>query len=134
MRTEYHEVSGVSSAFYPEFQGVRRPKNVVGRPAPLSNLLFLPVSGHAILGVWRPGHLKNFWKIVEDGFNKEGTTKAQSHAVKIAIEKDSEGRDLSAEQQEFFKDSKIVDEECNLKVVYHGSMNDFTIFVIDKYT
>ena len=104
MRTEYHEVSGVSSAFYPEFQGVRRPKNVVGRPAPLSNLLFLPVSGHAILGVWRPGHLKNFWKIVEDGFNKEGTTKAQSHAAKIAIEKDSEGRLTTDNQQSSSED------------------------------
>lgn len=41
---------------------------------------------------------------------------------------DSQGRELTKEQQEFFKGSKIVDEEGNLRVVYHGSSEDFTIF------
>ena len=41
---------------------------------------------------------------------------------------DSQGRELTKEQQEYFKDSKVVDEEGNLRVVYHGSNEDFTIF------
>ena len=34
---------------------------------------------------------------------------------------DSEGRELSREQQEFFKDSKVRDENGNLLTVYHGT-------------
>ena len=41
---------------------------------------------------------------------------------------DSEGTVLSAEQQEFFKNSKVRDEEGNLLVVYHGTDDDFTVF------
>ena len=42
--------------------------------------------------------------------------------------KDSLGREISKEQQEYFKDSKIRDDNGNLKVIYHGTPNDFTIF------
>lgn len=42
--------------------------------------------------------------------------------------KDSEGRKLSAEQREFFKDSKVLDEDGNLRVVYHGTDANFTVF------
>lgn len=41
---------------------------------------------------------------------------------------DSEGNELTNEQQEYFKDSKIRDEDGNLLVVYHGSYEDFTVF------
>lgn len=42
---------------------------------------------------------------------------------------DSEGTKLSKEQQEYFKDSKAVDENGSLKIVYHGTRNaDFTVF------
>ena len=43
---------------------------------------------------------------------------------------DSIGRKLSKEQQNFFKDSQVRDENGNLKVMYHGTStrNDFTIF------
>lgn len=41
---------------------------------------------------------------------------------------DSEGRKLSKKQLEFFKDSKVVDENGNLLVVYHGTRSDFTVF------
>ena len=36
---------------------------------------------------------------------------------------DSDGRQLSKEQQEYFKDSKMRDENGNLKVMYHGSQD-----------
>ncbi|MGI6726192.1 MAG: hypothetical protein ACOX62_08385 [Christensenellales bacterium] len=42
--------------------------------------------------------------------------------------RDSAGRDLSPEQQEFFKDSQVRDEQGNLLVVYHGTPNNFTVF------
>lgn len=35
----------------------------------------------------------------------------------------SEGKELTKEQQEFFKDSKMRDENGNLKVMYHGSQD-----------
>lgn len=41
---------------------------------------------------------------------------------------DNKGRILSQKQQEFFKDSKIKDKDGNLKTMYHGSNNEFTIF------
>ena len=47
---------------------------------------------------------------------------------------DSDGRELSQGQQEFFKDSKMRDDDGNLKVMYHGTPNgDFTIFKDGTY-
>jgi hypothetical protein len=45
---------------------------------------------------------------------------------------DSTGRELSAEQREYFKDSKVRDEDGNLLVVYHGTDADFTVFDASK--
>lgn len=45
---------------------------------------------------------------------------------------DNKGRKLSKWQQEYFKDSKARDENGNLKVLYHGTPNDFTKFSYDK--
>ncbi len=42
---------------------------------------------------------------------------------------DSDGKQLSKGQQEYFKDSKVRDENGNLKVMYHGTPNgDFNVF------
>ena len=41
---------------------------------------------------------------------------------------DSEGRKLSEAQQEFFKDSKVRDEDGRLLTVYHGSDKEFFVF------
>ena len=49
--------------------------------------------------------------------------------VKFSL-KDSDGNELSPEQQEYFKNSKVVDKDGNLLVVYHGTNNEF--FVFDK--
>lgn len=43
-------------------------------------------------------------------------------------ETDNQGRKLSAEQQEFFKDSKVRDEDGNLQVMYHGTNGEFAKF------
>ena len=41
---------------------------------------------------------------------------------------DNQGRQLSAEQQDFFKDSKVRDVEGNLLRLYHQTENEFTVF------
>lgn len=41
---------------------------------------------------------------------------------------DNKGRELSKQQQEYFKDSKVRDENGDLKTMYHGSNNKFNIF------
>lgn len=46
--------------------------------------------------------------------------------------KDSEGKTLTPEQQEYFKDSKVRDAEGNLLRVYHASVEDFNVFDKDK--
>ena len=46
--------------------------------------------------------------------------------------KDNLGRSLSKQQQEYFKNSKVRDENGNLKEVYHGTPYDFNIFKYDK--
>ena len=43
--------------------------------------------------------------------------------------KDSEGKTLTEQQAEYFRDSKVRDSEGNLLVVYHGTMSgEFTVF------
>ena len=41
---------------------------------------------------------------------------------------DNQGRELSAEQAEYFKDSKVRDKDGNLLVMYRGGNEDFTVF------
>jgi hypothetical protein len=41
---------------------------------------------------------------------------------------DSEGNALSEQQQKYFANSQVTDENGNLLVVYHGSDSDFTVF------
>ncbi|MEG2001746.1 MAG: hypothetical protein RR107_01465, partial [Clostridia bacterium] len=45
---------------------------------------------------------------------------------------DSKGRTLTQEQAEFFKDSKVRDNEGNLLVVYHGTNKEFFTFEMSK--
>jgi hypothetical protein len=47
-------------------------------------------------------------------------------------ETDSKGNKLTEQQREYFKDSKIVDSEGRLMVVYHGSPSKFTVFSHSK--
>ena len=45
---------------------------------------------------------------------------------------DSNGNTLTAQQRSYFKESKIVDEDGNLRVVYHGSSENFNTFDVSK--
>lgn len=58
----------------------------------------------------------------------EGEVKGENGETRFSLKTDSEGRELTAEQAEFFKDSKVLDEDGRLRVVYHGSDQDFTVF------
>lgn len=59
--------------------------------------------------------------------NGEQDGARSSRKVKFSL-KDSDGNELSPEQQEYFKNSKVVDKDGNLLVVYHGSPSKFTEF------
>lgn len=53
----------------------------------------------------------------------------KNHKKKQYSDRDSDGNQLTKEQVEFFKDSKVRDENGNLMVVYHGTENyGFTVF------
>ena len=53
----------------------------------------------------------------------------QQENTKYSITEDSQGRQLSEQQQEFFKDSKVRDEDGRLLELYHGSKaRDVNIF------
>ena len=63
--------------------------------------------------------------------NTVAQDKEKSQEAKLSVgasERDSAGRELSAEQAEYFKDSKVRDKSGALKVVYHGSGAEFTEF------
>lgn len=62
---------------------------------------------------------------VERNAQERGGDRAERFSLKPT---DSQGRELTQEQLEFFKDSKVVDEDGNLLVVYHGTDADFTVF------
>lgn len=47
------------------------------------------------------------------------------------IAKDNQGRTLTRQQQEYFKNSKVRDDKGNLKTVYHGTDKKFTVFNYD---
>lgn len=57
---------------------------------------------------------------------------AGDNDVKYSLSEDSEGRKLSDNQSKYFKGSKVVDDNGDLKVVYHGSPASFNEFSL-KY-
>lgn len=60
-------------------------------------------------------------------------SKKSSGSEKFSLS-DSEGKQLTKEQSDYFKDSKVRDENGNLKVMYHGTPNgDFTVFKDGTY-
>lgn len=52
--------------------------------------------------------------------------------IRYSLSTDTQGRELTEEQKSYFKDSKIVDENGNLKVMYHGTEAEFNVFDIKK--
>lgn len=64
------------------------------------------------------------------GIHKENISSNKENVNKrYSLNVDSEGNELSDQQQEYFKDSKVRDENGNLMVMYHGTpYGDFTVF------
>lgn len=63
---------------------------------------------------------------------EKNTTNSGRELDNSSFSFDDKGRELTRSQQEYFKDSKARDENGNLKVLYHGTPNDFTKFSYDK--
>lgn len=62
----------------------------------------------------------------EEAYNK--ALKKSNSQFSLKKNTDNLGRELSAEQAEYFKDSKVRDKDGNLLVMYHQTEGDFTVF------
>lgn len=51
-----------------------------------------------------------------------------NNGTKFSLDVDSDGNKLTQQQAEYFKNSKIRDEDGNLLKVYHGTSESFTVF------
>lgn len=61
--------------------------------------------------------------------NTDNVSPTTDPDIRYSLSTDSDGNKLSAEQSEYFKESKAVDANGNLQRVYHGTRNaDFTVF------
>lgn len=65
--------------------------------------------------------------VSENGGNVKTKTR-----YSVEDETDSAGRELTMQQQEYFKDSKVRDEDGRLKSVYHATYDTFTVFDHNK--
>ena len=73
--------------------------------------------------------IKNITNIAPTSNDDIRYMKKPSTTVQIA--KDNQGRILTRQQQEYFKNSKVRDDKGNLKTVYHGTDKKFTVFNYD---
>lgn len=68
---------------------------------------------------------------VGDGIRSMGESVTQNGAevkTKFSLKEDSQGRELTEAQREYFQDSKVLDSDGQLKVMYRGGNGDFTVF------
>lgn len=70
-------------------------------------------------------------KTSADITSTEGVSQAKND-VKFSRSFDSNGRNLTEDQAEYFKGSKIRDAEGNLFALYHGTPNNFTVFDVSR--
>ena len=89
---------------------------------------------------------KLYWQNIKNNFENAYKQEYKNNEMastkyKVSdINTDNQGRELSKQQQEFFKDSKVRDEDGNLMVMYHGTESNvglpenerFTIFDRDR--
>lgn len=67
----------------------------------------------------------------ESASENGGNVKAKTR-YSVEDETDSAGRELTMQQREYFKDSKVRDEDGRLKSVYHATYDTFTVFDRNK--
>lgn len=61
-------------------------------------------------------------------YEEKKTTDGLEESSSFSMQKDNNGRTLSKEQQEYFKDSKVRDENGNLLEIYHKTGEEFNVF------
>ena len=71
-------------------------------------------------------------KTVSESVSKETIPQIDKKSQEKNSTRDSEGNTLTQEQIEFFKDSKVRDENGNLLVCYHGTYSNFNVFSKDN--
>ena len=74
-------------------------------------------------------------KAFEKAYKENVVSRETTNEVSVsetASKVDNLSRELSAEQIAFFEESKVVDENGNLLVMYHGTGNEFDVFDINK--
>ena len=75
----------------------------------------------------KPNEIDGRYSLSESRSNTSGDT-SESEGDKRYSLKDNLGNKLTEEQAEFFKDSKVRDENGSLQVVYHGTEGEFYTF------
>ena len=60
--------------------------------------------------------------------NIDNLNPTDSDDIRFSLKEDSLGNELSQGQKKYFKNSKVVDENGNLLVMYHGTNAEFNIF------
>ena len=60
---------------------------------------------------------------LEKDISKNRTLVDEGGRINLSNNQDNQGRTLSKQQQEYFKDSKVRDENGNLLTMYHGTPN-----------
>lgn len=77
--------------------------------------------------------LRKAEKLYVEALEMPVVAKQKKYSLADLPDIDSEGRKLTKEQQEFFKDSKVRDEQGRLLVVYHGTnRGEFNVFKSDE--
>ena len=102
-------------------EGVGSPQKPV---LPEFNMPFI----HQLLKDYKGGH--STFPVAHDVVDKFVSDYKKNHPREQYSDRDSDGTQLTKEQMEFFKDSKVRDENGNLKVMYHGTERGagFTVF------
>ena len=97
---------------------------------------FAPERNDYFYVAWFDNQMKSSEPVVRDDEGNVVPLSERFNETKndIRYSVDSEGNQLSTEQQEFFKDSKVRDKEGKLQVVYHGTPSGgFTEFNLPEY-
>lgn len=78
-------------------------------------------------GTAQEKQLRQLQRSFEKAYKTQGTQTSTETKYSVSTT-DNQGRTLTKEQQEYFKDSKVRDENGNLLTVYHGTDGDFNVF------
>ena len=78
------------------------------------------------------GEYDNVIKAIDNYFKGvEQSDVAKFHNM-FSTKLDSNGKELTKGQQEYFKNSKVRDDQGRLVAMYHGTFGDFTVFDIER--